>query len=75
LHQLWSVGYQIFEFSINGVDGENGIFANVGVTMLKTGTAGWDKRFEQFGVLGNFLEEPEGGATDIFVWVLLKRET
>jgi hypothetical protein len=66
LHDFWSIGYEIFEFAVDGVYREDGIFADVGVTMFHEGVADQDQRFEKLGVL------TEGCAANIFVWILLE---
>ena len=54
---------------VDGSDGENGIFADVGMAMLEAGS-GWRKqRFNEFG-LAKFAEETEGIATNVFVRML-----
>jgi hypothetical protein len=62
----------MFEFTIDGVYCEDGIFADVGVTVLEAGAADWYERFEELGVFGYFLEEAKGCAADVFVWMLLE---
>jgi hypothetical protein len=61
-------------FAVDGVDGENGVLTNVGVSVFKAGSAGWDEGFEEFGVLGYFLKETECCTTNVLVRVLLKDE-
>jgi hypothetical protein len=34
MDQLWSIRNQVFKMFVDGVDGENGIFPNVRVTMF-----------------------------------------
>jgi hypothetical protein len=40
------------------------------MSVFQAGTTQWDERFEEFGVLVDFLEESEGCAADVFVGVL-----
>ena len=57
--------------AVDAVDGEDGIFADVGVSVLEAGAAGGDERLEELGVTGDLLEEAEGRAADVFIGVLL----
>lgn len=61
----------MLELAVDGVYCEYGVFADVAVAMLETRTAGGDERFEQLGLLGNLLQEPEGRAADVFIGMLL----
>ena len=72
LQEFWSIGYEIFEFAVDGVYREDGVFADVGMTMFQAGAADRDQRFEEFSIFRDFLEETEGCAADIFVWMLLE---
>jgi hypothetical protein len=47
-----SIGYEIFKFEVDGVYREDGIFADVGVTMFQAGVVHWDQRFKEFCVFG-----------------------
>jgi hypothetical protein len=71
LHELRGIRDEVLKFSIDGVDGEDGVFANVGVTVLEARTAGWNEGFEELCIFCDFLEETEGCATDVLVGVLL----
>jgi hypothetical protein len=71
LQELRGIGDEVFKFTIDGVYCEDGVFADIRVTVFEAGAADWDERFEEFGVFGYFLEEAEGCAADIFVWMLL----
>jgi hypothetical protein len=72
LKQLRSIRDEMLMLTVYRVDGENGVFADVGVTVFKAGTAGWDQRFEKLGILGDFLEETKAGSANVFVGVLLQ---
>lgn len=52
----------MLELAVDGVDGEDSVFADVRLPVLQAGTAGGDKRFEELGVFEDFLEEAEGCA-------------
>jgi hypothetical protein len=41
----------MFEGTIDGVDGEDGVFADVGMPVFQAGAACGNQRFEEFGVL------------------------
>ena len=71
MHELGGVGDEVLKLAVDGVDSEHGVFADVRVPVLQAGAAGGDEGFEEFGVLGDFLEEAEGCAADVFVGVLL----
>ena len=58
---FWSIGYEIFEFVVDGVYREDGVFADVGVTVLHAGVADRDQWSKELGVL------TESCAADIFV--------
>lgn len=62
----------MFEFAVDGVYGEYCVFADIGMTMFEAGAACGDEGFEEFGVLGDFLEKAESCAADVFIGVLLK---
>jgi hypothetical protein len=61
----------MLEFLVDGVYCEHGIFADIAMTVFKAGTAGWDERFKQLGILRDLLKESKGRATDVFIGVLL----
>lgn len=42
------------------------------MAMLQTRTADGDERLQDLDILGNLLEESKGGATNIFVGMLLE---
>lgn len=71
VHELRRIWYKVLEFAIYGINGEDSVFADVRVAMLETRPTSGDKRFEEFYVSGDFLEEPQGRTTDIFIWMLL----
>jgi hypothetical protein len=52
-------------------EGEDGSFADIRMTVFEVSAESGDERLEEFDVFGKFLEEAEGCAADIFVWVLL----
>jgi hypothetical protein len=54
LQEFWGIGYEIFELAVDGVYRDDGIFADVGVTMFQAGAADRDQRFKEFRVVGNF---------------------
>jgi len=66
LQEFWSIGYEIFEFAVDGVYREEGVFSDVVVTMFHAGVADQDQRFDELGIL------MESCAVDIFVWMLLE---
>lgn len=45
LHELGRVGNEVLKFAIDRVNRENGIFADIGVTVFETSAASRDKRF------------------------------
>jgi hypothetical protein len=51
---------------MNGVYREDGVFADVGMTMFHAGVTDQHRRFKELGVLA----ETKGCAADIFVWML-----
>ena len=51
LQEFWGIGYKIFEFAVHGVYRDDGIFADVGMTIFQAGTADRD---QQLRVFGNF---------------------
>ena len=57
--------------AVDGIDGENGVLANVGMSVFKAGTTRWNERFQEFRVLGDFLEETKCSTSNILVWMLL----
>ena len=44
----------MFEGTIDGVDGKDGVFTDVGVAVFQAGAAEWDEKFKKFGVPGFF---------------------
>ena len=71
VHELCRVWNEVFEFAVDGVEREDGVLANVGMAMFEALATSWDEGFEQFGVLGDFLEETKTCAANVFVWMLL----
>jgi hypothetical protein len=45
VYKVRPIGYKVFKFAIDAVYGEDGILPDVGVSVLKTGSAG---RYERF---------------------------
>ena len=39
LYEFWGVGYEVLKCAIDGVDGEDGVFADVGVSVFEAGAA------------------------------------
>lgn len=72
-HELGSIGYKVLKFAVDGIEGEDRVFANIRMSMFQTRAASGYEGFEEFLVLRYLLEEPQAGATDIFVGVLLVR--
>lgn len=35
MHKFWSIGDEILEFAVDGIDGEDCVFADVGVSMFE----------------------------------------
>ena len=73
LDELGRIGDQVLELAVDGVDREDGVLADVGVSMFEAGAADWDEGFEDFDVFGDLLEEPERCTTDVFVRMLLEK--
>jgi hypothetical protein len=71
LHQFGSVRDEMFEFAVDRVDGEHGVFAHVRMAVFETRSTGWDKGFKEFAIFGYFLEKAECCTTDVFIGVLL----
>jgi hypothetical protein len=42
LHEFWGIGDEVFEGAVDGEEGEDGVFADVGVSVLEAGTTGGD---------------------------------
>lgn len=64
----------MFEFPIDRVDGEYGILADKGMPVFEAGPTRRYEGFKKLSIFGNFLEESEGSATDIFIRMLLRRD-
>jgi hypothetical protein len=45
LHEFGGIRDKVFKLAVDGVYGEDGVFANVGVTMLEAGTTDGDEGF------------------------------
>lgn len=71
MHEFWSIGDEMFEFTIDRVDGENCVFADIGMSMFQTWTTGRHKGFEEFCIFGYLLKESKSCAADIFIGMLL----
>lgn len=71
LEELWCVRNEGLVFAVDGVDGKDGVFADVGVTVLEAGATDWDERLEEFDVLGDLLQESKGCTANVLVGVLL----
>jgi len=50
--EFWGIRYEIFEFAVDGVYCDDGMFADVGVTMFRAGAGNRDQRLEEFHVFG-----------------------
>lgn len=69
LEEFRSVGNQDLRKVIYGGDGEGGVLADVGVSMLQTRSGRRKERFDQLG-FSELAQEPEGIASDIFIGML-----
>lgn len=69
LEEFRSVGNQDLRKVIYGGDGEDGVLADVGVSMLQTRSGRRKERFNQLG-FSELAQEPEGIASDIFIGML-----
>ena len=56
---------------MNGKESKHGGFSDIGMTMLEVGAKSGDEWLEELHIFRDFLEETEGSAPYIFVWVLL----
>ena len=63
---------EIFEFTVDGIEGEDGIFANARVLMFKAQTTGRYQGFQKLCIFCNLLQETQACTTDIFVGALLE---
>lgn len=63
----------MLEFAVDGVDGKDGVFADVGVSVLEAGATDRNKGLEEFLVFGDLLKEAQSLAANVFVGVLLAR--
>jgi hypothetical protein len=52
LHELRSVGYEVFEFAVDGIQGKNCAFADVRMSMFEACRYQW---LQRFSILGDFL--------------------
>lgn len=58
---------------MDGIESKDSSFPDVGVAVFKVGTESGNERFEELDVFRDLLEEAEGSAADIFIWVLLEK--
>lgn len=72
LDEFWCIRDEVLEFTIDVVHGENSVLADVGVTVFEAGTACGDEGFKELLISRDLLQESESGATNVFVWVLLR---
>ena len=72
LDELGRVGDEVLVLPVDRVHGEDGVLAHVRVSVFQARAHGGDERLEQLGVLGDFLQEAERRAPDVFVGVLLE---
>jgi hypothetical protein len=56
---------------IDRVHGEDGILADIGMTVLETRTTRWNKWLEKFNFFGDLLKKAEGCTTNVFIRMLL----
>ena len=56
---------------VDGVDGEDGVLADVRVPVLEARAADRNEGLQKLSVLGDLLEEAERRATDVLVGMLL----
>ena len=70
--ELGRVGDEVLVLPVDRVHGEDGVLAHVRVSVFQARAHGGDERLEQLGVLGDFLQEAERRAPDVFVGVLLE---
>ena len=57
---------------MDGIESKDSSFPDVGVAVFKVGTESGNERFEELDVFRDLLEEAEGSAADIFIWMLLE---
>ena len=60
-------------FAIDGEESKDSSFPDVRMSMFEIGAENGNERLKEFYVLRDFLEEAEGSAANIFIWVLLKK--
>lgn len=68
-NEFGCIGYQGFGMLKDGGYGEDGVLADVSMSVLETGSSGGEERFNEFG-FAQFAEEAEGVAAYVFVWML-----
>ena len=71
LDELGRVGDKVLVLAVDGVHGEDGVLAHVGVSVLEACAASGDKWFEKLDVFRDLLQEAKGRAADVLVGVLL----
>lgn len=61
----------MFVLPVDGVHGEDGVLADVGVTVFEARAAGWDEWLQKLRIFRYLLQEAEGCTANILIGMLL----
>jgi hypothetical protein len=50
MQEYWSIEYNISKLAIDGIYHEDGVSADVGVTMFQAGATDWDQQLKESGI-------------------------